>query len=526
MKNSKLIFLTSTCLLALSGCNFLSVSTISNSENTSNTTSQTTSEQPNSSNTTTSQSTSSETPGEETVIKNSQEYLNFWNPSTKLALDIQMSAQAAEFINQYQSNHDDSTYHDYYVPCKVVLTINGKSTTYDEVGIRQKGNLSRTNMLDNGNFSLNSLAHYKLSFKETFDGDEYSDIDALAPFKKIWTDSAAKKERKNRTLFDMEKIDIKWNRNDDETKSKQAYTLKMFRDNGVMAGHDTLAETSLSVTGKGPVKTTYEILECIDSVFVKRHFGESDADGDLYKCAYTGMGPANFTKYTIGKEVGVEDNTKNYHPIYDLKTNKKKNTTHQSLLDFIAVVNDKTSSASAFKEKLEKAFDIKSFMMYESIAYLAGNFDDFRNNANNYYLYITNTTKKTYFIPYDFDRCFGAGCEGRKDYMTNFSPESTKMQCSGNWQTINLYWRTVCTSSSQNSIERVEEYRAMYQKNIEDLLNNSTISNDSFTSYVNSFPSEYRGNPNGAGDENTTFSNYLSKKIAAIKSNCPDYNIK
>ena len=146
-----------------------------------------------------------------------------------------------------------------------------------------------------------------------------------------------------------------------------------------------------------------------------------------------------------------------------------------------------------------------------------------------------NSLKPTiYIIPYDFDRCLGAGCEGRQDYMTNFSPESTKMQCNGDWQNQIIYWRTVCktteSSSGYANIPQIEEYRAMYQSNIENLLNNQIISTQSFTQFVNSFPSAYRGNPNGAGNNNTTFANYLAKKIKAIKDSnskgLVNYNIE
>ena len=217
--------------------------------------------------------------------------------------------------------------------------------------------------------------------------------------------------------------------------------------------------------------------------------------------------------------------------LYINPPNKKKNTTHANLYNLFSVVNDKTSSASTFKTKLEAVFDVKSFMMYESIAFLLGNFDDMRNNANNYYLYFTSGENPiAYIIPYDFDRCLGAGVQGFQDYMTNFSAESTKMQCSGNWQVINLYWRTICTSSDANSqhknVERVDEYRAMYQKNIEDLLNNRDFSVNSFTSYVNSFPEDYRGQADGAGEGNISFAEYLSMKISKIKECNPIYDIK
>ena len=113
------------------------------------------------------------------VIEDSEEYNTFWNPSTELSIDIEMSQAAAEFIDTYQSDHNNSTYFDYYVPCTVTIEMNSQTYTFEEVGIRQKGNMSRTSMLYEDNFSMYRLAHYKLSFKETFDGDEYDNIEPL-----------------------------------------------------------------------------------------------------------------------------------------------------------------------------------------------------------------------------------------------------------------------------------------------------------------------------------------------------------
>ena len=75
-------------------------------------------------------------------------------------------------------------------------------------------------------------------------------------------------------------------------------------------------------------------------------------------------------------------------------------------------------------------------------------------------------------------------------------------------------------------MKRVEEYRAMYQKNIEDLLNNKIICFETFTAYVLTFPLEYRGEYDGAGNDNIPMNEYLEKKIASIKQNNPSYNIE
>ena len=546
MKKIKLLVLSPLYILLLSGCSLFNIS--NNKDNSYSSThssieseSQTSEKSSESSETISSSSSSKEeeesltsdtsyVDDDHPALESSAEYYQFWDSTTELHFNISISQEAINFINQYQCNHNDSTYFDYYVPCDLTLTMNDTLYEFEEVGIRQKGNMSRTNVLVDNDFSLDSLGHYKLSFKQTFDGEEYDNIPMLTQFKHTWNDTAERKARKNRTLFDMEKIDIKWNRNKDESKSKQSYMLKTFRDMGVIAGNDTLADTTFGIKGKDTsINTTYEILECIDEVFIKRHFNQEYASGDLYKCAYQNA-PANFSSsYTVGNQIGVEDNVNNYHPAYDLKTNKKKSK-HENLLNLIKIMNDKTSSADVYHKNISDVMNMTSFMMYESIAFLCGNFDDLRNNANNYYLYFTSTTNYAYIIPYDFDRGLGCGCEGRQQYMTNFSAESTKMQCSNQWQTLNIYWRTVCTSSDKSSghanVQRVEFYRNMYQSNIETLLNTGKISYESFKDYVNSFPASYRGNPDGAGDGNTTFQDYLTRKIKAIKDNNKNYDIK
>lgn len=528
MKTNKSLFLIPVMSLLLTGCltqNDTNSSNFSSSGNAS-------SESSSSSSSTSSTSYTPEEINDPTpALVNSDLYKEFWDHSNEIDIRISMPRESAEFINDYQYNHDDSTYFDYYVPCNATITVNSEVYSFEEAGIRAKGNMSRRHCLTDGHFSLDSLIHFKLNFKETFDDDEYDEIEALRQFKHDWSsDESGRKARKNRRLFDMEKLDLKWNRNDDETRSKQAFALQVFQDEGVIAGHSTLARTTVGIAGDTSVTATYEALECIDDVFIKRHFNKARSAGDLYKCTYTDKGPANFSSsYTVDKQIGVEKNKKGYHPAYDLKTNKKTSK-HENLLNLINIINNKTASAQEYKSNISKVLDMNEFMKYEAIAYLCGNFDDMRNNANNYYLYFESATNIAHIIPYDFDRCFGMGCEGRQNYMTSFSPESTKMQCNGDWQTINLYWRTICTSTSSasghNNVERIEEYRALYQKNIEDLINYDVISNSAFNSFVNSFPASYRGNPSGTGDGNTSFSNYFNLKIESIATNCPNYNLK
>lgn len=450
----------------------------------------------------------------------SDEYKSLFTVSNKITFRIDLPLASARFINQYQTDHDNCIYHDYYVPCSLTYKIgNEEEKTIEEVGIRAKGNMSRRSFLDNDDVMYRS-AHFKLKFDETFDDDEYDTIDILRPFKKTWEDNDARKAREKRRFAQLKALDIKWNRNDDETKVKQDFGLKLFRDNGVMAQYTNLADTTISINGHD-YHDLYEIFEPIDGVFVNHRFTSDEADGDLYKCTYTDKGPAIFKSSCV---VGVEDNSKYYHPTYDLKTNKKTNTTHTALKNLFSVMNSNLNNDTKYQEELEKVFAIKDFMTYEAIAFLLGNFDDIRNNGNNYYIYFSNKTNMSYVIPYDFDRLLGTGCEGRKNYMTDFSADSTKMQCSGNWQTINVYWKTVCRTTDGYP-SRIERYYNMYTSKIAELINNETFSASAFTNFVNQFPTEYNCNPDGAGNDNTTFANYLSLKLNAIKNNNPEIKI-
>lgn len=64
------------------------------------------------------------------VLNSSEGFEEFWNPHSSLYFNITMSQEAANFINDYQSNHDDSTYFDYYVPCTFSYTLNGVTPSW------------------------------------------------------------------------------------------------------------------------------------------------------------------------------------------------------------------------------------------------------------------------------------------------------------------------------------------------------------------------------------------------------------
>ncbi len=460
------------------------------------------------------------------ALSNSQEYLTFWNPSSTLSFSISMSKDVAYKISTLQNN-STSIYADYYFPCSVTFTVNGIENVYEEVGIRMKGNTSRREFVDsNGNFT--DKCHFKLKFNETFDGSEYLEVSELQDYYHEWTDTNARKTRKSRNVFDMQKLNIKWNKNYDATLVKEAYAYKVFRDNGVIAPRMTISPTSIStLDGNNVVDTingTYDIIEEVDDILISRYFSKEKASGDLYKLSWSANLSSNDS---VGSEIGVENFKTNFHPKYDLKTNKKKSN-HEDLLNFIKVVNSSTSDRSTYKTQLEKVLNVKNFLNLEALAYLIGNPDDYRNNMNNTYIYFDSVNHKCHFIPYDFDRCFGIGVDWNPDgeWLKQVSPFSSKQKGNNNSNQSNkLYLKTVIGSLSKDNGTVITEYLTEYANNIKDIIQNNKISVESFTSYVNSFPQSYRGDPNGTDlnktddvKTNISFKDYFEAKVTTTKS--------
>jgi spore coat protein CotH len=286
-----------------------------------------------------------------------------------------------------------------------------------------KGNTSRIDFY-NQSEGIYNLIHFKIDFQETFDDEEYYGSDAID-----WTGKDEEREaRKDRTFATMEKLEMKWNRNYDNTYIREYYSYEMFRANGVLAPHTNLASTDLSSVHLG----VYMIYEPVDDIFIEKNLPEKEWGGDLYKCGWT-MSPANFTSRV---SIGVEDEDKGLFYNYDLKTNKKKST-HAELKNLLTVLNRGTVT----KEQYESVVDVDNFVKFAACSYFTGNPDDMRNNYNNYYVYFLKSSGKAIMIPYDLDRCMGVttGYNPTGNGNTKVSPFSEWAQGKGERQANPVY---------------------------------------------------------------------------------------
>lgn len=298
----------------------------------------------------------------------------------------------------------------YRMADKAIISIGDEVFEVEEVGIRMKGNTSRVPVYDEETGELN-LSHYRLSFNETFDDANYYGEDA-----KVWASEEERQARKERTFATLKSMEVKWNKNYDDTHVREIYAYEIFRSAGILAQHVNVCSLGINGENYGVVN----IYEAVDQIFIERNLPEEDWGGDLYKCAWT-FKPANYVNSSVS--YGVEDPDSGLFYNYDLKTNKK-DSTYESIANLLEAL----SNADISKEDFSKLIDTDYLTKFLAVSYFTGNPDDIRNNYNNHYIYFLKSSGKAIFIPYDYDRCLGItyGWNPEGTGMTGISPFSDK----------------------------------------------------------------------------------------------------
>ncbi len=340
---------------------------------------------------------------------------NLYNSIFNLAnkVQVKLTVSTSE-MNKLQADYKKYKRFDskspIYRKASLTITVNGQSYSMNEVGIRLKGNMSLSPVYDkNGNLNL---AHYKLSFNETFDKKEYYGSEA-----KVWASKAERKARKNRRFATLKKMDLKWNSCYDGTFVREIYAAKMFRDNGVIVQNIGLAQTVFNGNNYGVMK----IYEPVDEIMLARFLPQSALGGDLYKCGWTTQ-PCNYVQNQVTYGVDDKDTGRKYN--FNLKTNEKSSN-HSSLKKLLSTLASRPDRY-AFSSVIDTGYLAK----FLAASYFAGDPDDIRNNYNNHYIYFRKDNGKAVFIPYDNDRTLGItyGYNPDGTGMTKPSPYS-EMAC-------------------------------------------------------------------------------------------------
>ena len=401
----------------------------------------------------------------------------FFNIENKVDININISTtELNKLNNDYYKGNKES-----YRICNLDITYLGMHFHFEEVGIRQKGNTSRGAILEGNKINLK---HYKLSFEETFD-DEYTETP------KTWASADAKEVREDRSFFGADKIDIRWNRNEDKTYLKEYYAFEMHRNNGSLAPRSNPVHVSMSVDGNKQNLGIYLAVENINKGFIKRNFVKSARNGDLYKISWGSGKGASFDD-TSDDLFGVEELVKNGDSFYqrtytyDLKTNKKTSD-HSAIKAFINA--SKTSTGSNRKALMQEKSLYDEFIAFTASLYIIGDPDDLRANCNNAYVYfaIADDATKIVFIPIDHDRAFGSCGDGGNptgNYTLQEGPFSSHLGY-GQDGSSDFFNKMIVSS---NSIE----IRADYVAKLDEMADSKWLTTSQFESCFNLVKEHYQ----------------------------------
>lgn len=372
--------------------------------------------------------------------------------------DQEMIAYSEQFNGELRT--------DYYAKADFLYEDEEGEVFVGNVGFRTRGNFSRVR-IQNDDGSLN-MSNFKISFHETFSLEEYS-------FNKL------------RRVFELEEIDLKWNRNEDPTYLTEKFSLDLMRDFGVHAAHTTLANVYIEISGERYYYGVYTLFEPIDEEFLERRFVNEQADGDLYKSLWQQFGPASLRTDYPTNAIGIKDVSINYRPTYDLKTNKDT-FDPTDLRAFISSIN--SLNGQDFDDYISERFDVDRFLRYLAVGALLGNPDDYRAMANNYFLYNDPVNDVWTIIPYDYDHGLGQGWDGAPIF-TNWTVDTDIYS----WGNLNAYMQgKTYANPLSDKILKIDRYQIQYENYLEELINpdNSYFNYDYFYTIYDNHKSLYQ----------------------------------
>ena len=328
-----------------------------------------------------------------------------------------------------------------YVKCDVKYKKGNKVTSISSAGIRLKGNTSRCRPYEDGSFHH---AHFGLDFH------------------KYVKDPA-------HTIMGLRQLDLKWFK-EDPAYVRELYCYDLFRREGVWTAiHDVYSRLWIKVgNNKEIYYGVYGMKEHIDKNYIRtRKSSFGDKKGNLWKC-YWGASLKD-----VNANFGVDDNKSKF--TYELKTNKEDGfaSAKAQLQDFIS--NLAGLNGAEFNSWIAQHMDIDLFLKTYAVNVAVGMWDDYWNNTNNYYLYLTVKSEpyKVFFIPYDYDNTLGtslncgvqsdAGRQNPLKWGSDNNPLVAKILKNQEWKDKYIqYLKEICAGnfSQKASAERIKAWQA------------------------------------------------------------------
>jgi len=337
------------------------------------------------------------------------------------------------------------------------ITTASGSTVIEEIGFRVRGNTTRKIPEINNEYRV---AHFKLSFNETFDLPE---------------DSVAYLARDERRFANLRALNLKSpTLTNDSPHMRELFAYDLFNQVGVNAPMTNLTRLIIHIGNETIDYGVYTAIEPIDKAFLRKRYGDDDNEGNLYKCLWQEGGPATLQPFDYEDEfiLGLEVDGQ-YKPSYDLKTNKNTED-HSNFIDFVEQIDN--LSGTAFKTYIDENFEIDKLLRLLAMNILIGMPDDYWAMGNNYYLYFNNNGKIEMY-PFDYDHTFGQGWQ---------PIETAQADIFDWWNGVRDFTGNTTPRPLITKIFAIDEYRNQYQEYLREF---SNAQNGVFN--YNAFQSKY-----------------------------------
>lgn len=283
-------------------------------------------------------------------------------------ITIELNFNQVSFWDSLELNYESAV----YMKADLTLTDASGISSFQDVGVRLKGNSSYNHPNDKKSF--------KIDFNEYTSGQNYDGLKKLN-FSNGFKDPSVMREK---LYFDI------------------------CREVGVPAPRASFA----NVYFNGTLWGFYTVVEQIDDQFLDWKI--LDDDGNLFKAG------DNFGSSGAAADLNYYGTTQpSYEDRYELKTNEVEND-WTDLIDFIDFINN--SSDEDFNNNLEHWIDLDNFLKSAAIDNLFGNLDSYTGSARNYYIYHNLTTEKWEWIKWDGNETFGSYSNGVSN-MISLDPD-------------------------------------------------------------------------------------------------------
>lgn len=315
-------------------------------------------------------------------VKEGYDYV--WDDAT--IPEVHISVSLDEW-NRLLALYDANAFTTQYVEANLAFVKDGETTVIDGVGLRLKGNTSRRRpeggygQIHQRNCTDWHHAHFGVNLRKYHDDDDH-------------------------TIQGVRKLHLKWFK-DDPMYVREMFCYELFRRAGVWTAiRDNYCRLWLHVEGDSQEAYygVYELLEPIDKRYLKdrkNKFGSSN--GFLWKCRNSAAGLNN-----PNGDIWYDDDSDDRHA-YTLETETADfDSARIQLVDFMNKLTN--LSDSEFYTWIQQVTDVDLLLKTYAVNVAVGMWDDYWNNANNYYIYFSGkglNDYKFFFIPYDYDNTLG-----------------------------------------------------------------------------------------------------------------------